>query len=507
MRRRDWLAGGLSSAVLAGQAIPARAQKSVDTLRISLRDLPADLDFYHNPLRTGFVLSLHVWDGLVYRDPETFQIKPLLAAAYRLVDDTTIDFDLRPYVKFHNGDTLSAADVVYTIQNILNDTTLSVPSNYEYLAGAEKLDDLKVRVKLKRVFPAALEYIAMVLPIWPKSYREQVGPAGYARAPIGTGPYKFASIDPLNQIMLERFDDYLTGGPKGKPAIGRIAIQPALDSQAEVSALLSGLADWIWDFSSEQFDKIAAVPSLQAVRAETMRVAYLSMDASGRTGEANPLTNEKVRKAISHAIDRASMVRDLVQGSSRTLDTPCFPSQFGCNQVVAVRYPYDPGRARQLLTEAGFPNGFSTRLVSYLLPPWTAAVQGYLAAVGISASIQQLATAPAIATLGAAGAPLFMGSWGSYSINDASAFMPYFFGGGPEDIARDPDVTALVEQGGGTRDPDQRRKAYTEAIRRITSGAYWLPLFTVVRTYGFSRQLLFRPSPDELPRFYLSSWK
>jgi peptide/nickel transport system substrate-binding protein len=207
------------------------------------------------------------------------------------------------------------------------------------------------------------------------------------------------------------------------------------------------------------------------------------------------------------AIDRDSMVRQFMLGASRVIDTPCYPTQFGCDQGSAVHYDYDPAKARALLAQAGYAAGFSTELVSYLLPQWTLAVQSYLKAVGIDARIVQLPVAAAIRRNETGDSPLSMGSWGSYSINDVSAFMPYFFAGGPNDYTQDPRIEALVRQGGSVIDLDQRRGAYSQAIKLITAQADFLPLFTYVRTYGFSRNLVFRPSPDELPRFYLSSWK
>ncbi len=104
-------------------------------------------------------------------------------------------------------------------------------------------------------------------------------------------------------------------------------------------------------------------------------------------------------------------------------------------------------------------------------------------------------------------APIDEGNWGSFSINDVSAILPQYFTGGPADQTRDPEVKRLVEAGGSTTDPDQRRKNYSEAIQLITANAYWVPMFTQTITYGMSKQLNFKPFPDELPRFYLSSWK
>ena len=503
---RGRLAGVLLAAgVLA--AMPAMAQKSADTLRITWRDAIPNVDPYYNSQRTGFIVQLHAWDSLVYRDPDTFQIKPLLATSWKLQEDTTIDFELRQGVKFQNGDPFSADDVVYTLNSLTHDKQLSVPSNFSWLDSAEKLDDYHVRVKLKYIFPAALEYIAMVLPIRPQAYREKVGADGYAKAPIGTGPYKITKIDGVTEIDMERNDGYFDGGAKPKPPIRFIKIHEVADAATEMAELLGGRADWIWDFSPDQFDSVSAIPTLQAVRAETMRVAFMSIDAAGRTGAGNPLTNEKVRQALFYAIDRATMAKQLMQGSSRPLDAPCFPTQFGCDQAAATHYPYDPAKAKALLAEGGYPNGFDTELYSYLLPQWNGAIQNYLRAVGINAHINQMQVSAVIQASQAGKVPLGTGSWGSYSINDVSAFMPYFFTGTPDDYTRDATIEKLVKQGGSVTDPDQRRKAYSEAIRQISSHADWMPLFTYVKTYGFSRQLNFKPWTDELPRFYLSSWK
>ena len=115
-----------------------------------------------------------------------------------------------------------------------------------------------------------------------------------------------------------------------------------------------------------------------------MRVGYLQMDAAGRSGAGNPMTNLKVRQAAAHAIDRQAMAQRLVRGGSRVPPAPCFPSQFGCNGDAAVPYDYNPQRARQLLAEAGFPNGFDIEFTSYVNPrQWPESVVSYLQAVGI----------------------------------------------------------------------------------------------------------------------------
>ena len=502
MRVSAWIGGAV---VAAGLSIaPAQAQKSADTLRVAWRSAVPNVDPYYNSLRTGLIVAHHAWDTLIYRDPETFQLKPQLATGWKYIDDTTLEFELRQGVKFHDGSTFSAEDVVYTVNTILGDKQVSVPSNFTFIEGATKVDDNRVQIKLKRVFPAALEYFAMVLPIYPKAYRERVGDE-FSKKPVGTGPYKITRVDGTSEIDMVRNDDYFDG-PKGKPAIKTLIIKEVADASSELTMIISGQADWIWDFSADQIDNLGRLPNTQVALNESMRVGYMNMDAAGRTGDT-PIKQQKVRQAMIHAIDRVTMAKQFMPGGARVIDAPCYPTQFGCDQAVAAKYPYDPAKAKALLAEAGLPEGMETELVGYLLPQWMGAVQNYLGAVGIKVRVTQLQTGAVVQRSIEGKNPLELGSWGSYSINDASAFLPYFFTGGGQDYARDPEVEKLVNEGGSTVNADQRRAAYSGAIKRITEQAYFMPLFTFVQKYAFSKQLNFKTHRDELPRFYLASWK
>jgi peptide/nickel transport system substrate-binding protein len=172
-----------------------------------------------------------------------------------------------------------------------------------------------------------------------------------------------------------------------------------------------------------------------------------------------------------------------------------------------VRYEYNPDKAKQLLAEAGYPNGLDTELVTFMPQQFPASVQAYLRAVGIDAKVSDLQVQAVIQRSMDGTIPMALANWGSYSINDASAFLPFFFTGSNQDYTRDPEVKRLIEQGGSVTDPEERRKAYDEAIKLITGKVYMLPMFNGVVTYGMTKQLNFKPWPDELPRFYLSSWK
>jgi peptide/nickel transport system substrate-binding protein len=491
---------------LAPQSV--NAQKSADTLRIVFRDGVPNVDPYMNNLRTGVVLGHQGWDMLVHRDPATFELRPLLATEWRTVDDKTIDFTLRAGVKFHDGSPLTADDVVYTLNFAANpESKVATPANYNWIDHAEKTGELSVRLHLKRPTPAALQYLGFVGYILPKAYREKVGLDGYAKAPVGSGPYRIVKVEPGKSVEFERFEDYWENSPKGRPAIKRLSVRFVPDAATEMTELLAGRADWIWNINPDQFDQVGKMPTLQSLRKETMRVGFLQLDAAGRSGAGNPLTNVKVRQAIWHAIDRQAIADKLVTGGSRVPLGPCYPGQFGCETDAAMKYEYNPEKAKKLLAEAGFPNGFETEMVTYVLPTWAAAVQNYLAAVGIKARISQLQVSAVIQRAWKGENPMTLGSWGSYSINDVSAIMPNYFNGGQDDYARDAELTELIARGGESDDPVVRKKLYALAIKRVTEQAYWLPLHTYVTTYGFSRDLDFTPWADELPRFFWTKWK
>lgn len=490
-----------------GRSQDASAQRAQDTLRIVLRDAVTNIDPYYNQLRTGLVLAHHFMDNLLYRDPDTFQVKPLLATAWRQVDDLTLEFDLRRGVKFHNGDDFTAEDVVYTLNLVSSpDSRVSTPSNHAWIERAEKIDDYKVRIISKRPTPPALEFLTLVSPIYPAAYRRRVGPEQYAREPVGLGPYRVTRVE-AGRVDFERFDGYYADSPKGRPAIARLAVRFVPDAATEMTELLAGRADFIWNFNADQFDQVGRMPNLQALRQESMRVGFLQMDAAGRSGANNPVTNVKVRQAVWHAIDLEQIARQMVQGGSRVPAAPCYPSQFGCNVDAAYKYDYNPAKARALLAEAGFANGFETELASYVLPNYGAAVQGFLAAVGIRARISQLQVQALINRSIRGELAMQMGSWGSFSINDVHMIFPVYFGGGDNDYARDPEAQKLVQEGGTTFDPEVRKRAYDALIRRVTEQAYWIPMHTYVTTYGLARNVEFKTYPDELPRFFLARWR
>ncbi|MGE0719529.1 MAG: ABC transporter substrate-binding protein [Alphaproteobacteria bacterium] len=488
--------------------MPAAAQKSQDTLRLVWRNPIPNVDQYYNNQREGILFARMVWDNLVERDPVSFEIKPALATAWKWVDAKTIDFDIRQGVRFHDGSELTAEDVAHTLNTVSRpEARIFYPRNTSWIDKVDVVDRYKVRINATGPFPAALEFLAIPLVIYPKAYYERVGAEGMGRAPIGTGPYRVTKLEERRQYELKRFDDHYKDSPKGRARIGTVTVRFVPDSATELAELLGGQADWIWYVAADQASRIERMPNLRTVRAETMRYGYLVLDAAGRSQPGNPLTHEKVRQAIIHAIDRESYTRNLVQGNARVLHAPCFPSQFGCDDSLATRYPYDPAKAKRLLAEAGYPNGFKTELVGWRSREWSEAIQYYLSQVGIDARVTMMQSAAAYDRFQKGELQIYQGDWGSFSLNDASSSLSVWFKGNKDDYARDPDVVAWLDAADTSIDPKVRLENYRKAIERITAKAYWAPLNSYVTNYAFTADLDFAAYADEIPRFYLASWK
>jgi peptide/nickel transport system substrate-binding protein len=505
--------GFLSQAVgilvaLAILASPAVAGKKDDTLNIAWEKELESLDLYYNSAREGIIVSRLIYDNLLYRDPDTFDYKPLLATAYKWVDNVTMDVDLRQGVTFHNGEPFGADDVVFTVNYVVDpESKVLVKQNVDWLKSAEKLGPHKVRLHLKQPFPAALEYLAGYLPIYPHKYYAKVGTKGFSVKPVGTGPYMLTELDPGKRTVYVRNEKYFKDSPKGRPAIKTIVQRTIPEVNTKIAELMTGGLDWAWLIPKDQAEKLAKMPNLTVIPAETMRVGFLYLDAAGRTGEDSPFKKLAVRQAINYAVDRQAMVTNLVGGESRVIHSACFPTQFGCTDEGVTKYEYNPEKAKKLLAEAGYANGFETELWAYRERPYAEAVVGYLHAVGIKAKLVYGQYSAMREKAQADKVPVAFWTWGSYSINDCSAITGYWFKFTSDDYARDEKVRDWLQEGDNNIDPAVRKENYKKALQRIAEQAYWLPMFTWVSNYAFSKELDFKPYPDEVPRFFLAKWK
>jgi peptide/nickel transport system substrate-binding protein len=502
------------SAILAASALAAflpsaaLAGKADDTLVYASDSEPENVSPYHNNVREGVIIARHVFDTLIYRDPKTGAYTPQLATKWEWVDPTTLDLDLREGVTFHDGSKLTADDVVFTFNWVLKpETKVVTKQNVDWMASTEKLGDYKVRIKLKGPFPAALEYLSGPTPIYPKAYLEKVGLDGFAKAPIGSGPYRITSIESGRAVKMERSKTYWKGSPLGVPAIGRLEFRVIPDGETRLAELMTGGIDWIWRVPTDQAKQLEAVPNVSVLSAETMRVGFLQFDSVGRSDPNSPLKKEKVRQAISHAIDRPAIVDNLVRGGARVMNSACFIDQLGCTDAGVPKYAFDPAKAKALLAEAGYPNGFDIDFYAYRERDYAEAVIGYLRAVGIRANLQFLKYATLREMNRAGKVPIYYQTWGSFSVADASAFTGVWFKGNEDDMSRDAEVKALLDKADTTIDLAERKATYAEALKKIAEKAYLLPMFSYSSNYAFSSDLVFEANSDELPRFYAARWK
>ncbi len=511
MNRRKWSICSIVCAVAAGalSLTPqiAQAGKSDDTLRVVLGTID-NTDLYFSTRRTTMEFALMVYDTLIYRDPSDFSYKPLLATAWRRIDDLTLEFDLRKDVKFHNGDPFTAEDVAYTLNWATNpESKVRVPRNSTWIDKAVVVDPYKVRVISKGPFPAALDYLAMSLPIYPAKYHQAVGLTEFQANPVGTGPYKPVKLEIGKAHRLESNDDYFEGSPKGSKRIRFIDIREVPDAQTQVAELLAGRANIIWNISADDTREIGKLPNFVGNQVEAMRVLFFSMDAAGRSGH-EAMQNVDVRRAIAHAVDRQAIVDNLIRGSSRVIDAPCYDRQFGCVVARAVPYEQSLDKAKALMKKAGYESGFDVELYTVpILQPVAEAIAADVAKIGIRVTLRTMEY-PGLHKLQIEGKTAsYQLSWGSYSVNDVSALIGLFFGANKEDYSGDTELQDWLGRAETIVDRDKRLELYGNAVERITDQVYWLPISTWVRNYAYTSDLTFEPGPDELVRLYSLSWK
>ena len=500
------IAGTLLAGMFAVSGV-ALASKKDDTIRFAYDQAPESVDPFFNNVRIGVIIGANVWDTLVTLDPKTNEYKGNLAKSWKQIDDKTIEFDLREGIKFHNGEEFDADSVVYTLNFVADPANkVTTQANVNWIDKATKISKYKVRVTTKQVFPAAIEYLANPVIIHPAKYYAEVGPKGMNAKPVGTGPYRVANYVPGKSITLERNPNYFKDSPKGMPKIGKIDIRFIPDRQTQMAEMLSGGADFIMHVPKDQADQAAKVPHLQVVSGETMRIVFMQLNTLENS--PNPqLKDARVRKAIAHAIDRESIVKNIVGAGSRVLHTQCFPSQFGCTDDGATRYPYDPALAKKLLAEAGHPNGFDTEIFAYRERNQTEAIINNLQAVGIRAKLNFSQYAAMRDAIRAGKAPMTHQTWGSFSVNDVSASIPVWFGFEADDITRDAQVRDLLNKGNNSVDPKVRQQAYQQALKRIADNAFSVPLWSLPVFYVATKELNFSAYPDEMVRFWEMSWK
>lgn len=502
----------LCASLMGSVALPVMAGKDNDTLNWATDKEVAVLDPYFSVTRELVIMGHMGWDGLVLYNNETASFDPLLATSWEWDGNTAVEFELRQGVTFHDGSSFDADDVVYTI-NFLADEANAVPAQsvVSWMKGATKLDQYKVRLELEKPFPNAFAYLSNEIMIMPEGLYDNAPLASdgsrdlSAVTPMGTGPYQVNDIKPGDYVLWDKNDSYFDGGPKGTPEIGHINFRTIKESNTQLAELMTGGLDWAWDVPKEQALRLEESGQVQVVNEKTLRISYMAFDVDGSSGQEF-FTDQKVRAAVAHAINREAIAKELVGPASEVIHSACHPDQFACTQDVAT-YDYDPDKAKALLAEAGYPDGFEFDLYGYRQREFTEAVIGDLAAVGIKANLNWLQYRSLLGLVQEGKTPINHMTWGSSSIPDVAAITSHFFSGSSDDPAKDPRTADALARGDTSVDPEERKTAYAEALKLISEELYWLPMFTYAKYYVFSNDLEFTPSSDEIPRLYEARWK
>ncbi len=316
---------------------------------------------------TGSIQS-HMIEPLVDYDPDG-KLTPVLATSWRALDNVTWEFKLRSGVRFHNGEPFNAEAAKFSIDRAQNHPRSLQKVYVSMIKEMRVVDSLTLRIVTNDPSPDLVANIASILVLPPRHARE-VGDEGLARRPVGTGPYKFVEWVRDDRIVLEQYPGYW--GPK--PQATRVTIRPIPEGATRVAALLAGEVDVVEGIPIPDIPRVAKAKGFKVLRKQGPRLIFVAMDTfrdrGGRhpagspglpEGAANPLKDVRVRQAIYSAINSKEIVEQVMGGAAAPAEQILPSFMFGYNP--RVRRPiYDPSRAKRLLAEAGYPNGFTVRL-------------------------------------------------------------------------------------------------------------------------------------------------
>lgn len=310
---------------------------------------------YLDPATAGFMVAGHIvlylfHDALIKAMPQGL-FTPCLAESYTMSPDAkTFEFKLRRGVKFHNGDTMTAEDVIFSFWRYKATQAKMIQGKTEKV---EAVNPYLVRFRFKEPFPDFLEYLVAgvtSLPwIVPKKYVEKVGDAGFKRNPVGCGPYKYVEFVPGVKLVGEAFEEYW----RKVPNIKRIEIYSVLEPATRLAMVKRGEVDTSSLMTGVFYEDVKKDPNLKAYIAPSTALRFLNI--TSQWDPKSPWSDVRVRQAASLALDRQTIadVHSPGAGPIGSLGHKGDP--------MAIHFPpdpYNPERAKKLLAEAGYPNGF-----------------------------------------------------------------------------------------------------------------------------------------------------
>ena len=477
-----------------------KVEKELEVFTIGL---DKDIDGIH-PYTQSEVVSMSV-NGEIFSGLSDFtregSLVPGLAENWFNPDNLTWEIVLKKGVKFHNGKEMTAQDVEFSLIN--------VPQAVEDFYGKESvaqvdrveiIDAYRIKIFTKKPYPLLMNDLAG-FPIMSKDYVEK---EGFEANPVGTGPYKFIKWEKGKEIVLERFEDY----HGEKPIPKRVVYKIIPEEEKRIESLISGDIDFAIQLTLDGLEKMEGVANIKAAITPSIGITFLGMDTAEKTVgielEKNPLRNANVRKAIAYAIDKDLIIREAFGGRATKATQISVAESFGYNPEIKV-YPYDPDKAKELLSEAGYPDGFEVELYS---PDDDRAkaveiIGRELSQIGVKAKVNILPRGKFFDKLFGGEATMFLLTILDTAL-DAAGLSTAMYHTPTEEYGSlnlvnysNPEVDDLIEKAMGTLD-QEARKRYAQEIMRVTieEEIPYIPLYISEFLGGVREDLEFSQRPD-----------
>ncbi|MBO0344337.1 hypothetical protein J0X15_03800 [Roseibium sp. CAU 1637] len=482
--------------------LPANAALAKDDLVVNLVNEPATLDPHMQWNPDSYYVYRNIFDNLVTRD-DAGEIVPQVAESWKQLSDTELELDIREGITFHDGEALTADDVVYSVKRI-TDPEFSSPQlgQFNSIIDAKKIDEDTVVLTTKSPYPALLAQLVK-LSIVPEHVASELGKEGFNEAPVGSGPYKFAGWDRGVQVKLTRNDAYW--GEQG--AFKTVTFKSVPDASTRVANLRAGTADLVVSLDSDLAMQLEGSTEAQVLSAPTERVGFMGMNTL-----VAPLDDPEIRRAAAMAIDREGIVEGILRGGETVASQMATSAHFGFVDS-AEPIPFDLEKAREIVAAKGdaakVPMKFATspvydqRIVQ--------AIQQMLNEAGFNVEISMTDMAT---YLKAAQNPdqmarpqLSFGRWSCACQDVDGVQYPLLHSSSNWSRVNDPELDALLETGRTTLDKEARLAAYAKVQKIVADNTYIMPLYQAAALYGASNGLEWQPTANESLFLNRMSWK
>ena len=500
MSGRTWLLLLIGLFTAAGAAAPAAAQPA-GTLLVGLVAEPVNLDPPQVTDLNSLRVSRRIVETLVAFAEESTQIVPGLAESWTISKDGLwYTFKLRKGIKFHDGTPLNAEAVKFSIERQFNpehpaNKLGKYPfANYFFgnLRAVEAMDDATVRFVLKEPRASFLAVLtagaaSIVSPTAVKKWG-----ADYPLNPIGTGPFRYVSWQRGQQVVLEKNPDYWRGAVK----IDRVVYRPIVEDQARLTELLTGGVDMIVGVPPDFVAQLEGSAKVSILKQVGAHVWYL-----GINNQKKPFDDKRVRQALNYAVNKDAIVKDVLKGTGAISKGPVLPGTWAADPALKA-YPYDPQRAKKLLAEAGYPNGFSTTLWvpesgSGMQSPvaMSTVMQSNLKAVGVNVTLQTMEWGAFLAKLRSQDQELFALSWMAGSEDPDMVMYPLLHSSqwtpnGPNRaLYKNARFDEILVQARQTTDQAKRAELYREAQKILAEDAPWIFVDHEIQIAAFSKRV------------------